>query len=227
MNRRHGFDPTLCLVTDPHLVGQRSVENVALAAVRGGATMVQLRDKAASTRALLEVAVRLKAALAPLGVPLLVNDRVDVALAARADGVHLGQSDMPASEARRLLGPDAVIGVSVVTEADAASIDRGAVDYVGLGPVFQTDTKVDAPVPVSPETRAVLVRALAPLPVMAIGGVTAENLAPAIRDGAAGVAVISAICSTPDPEVAAHCLREAVEAARAERRRSNGGAPAV
>lgn len=225
-NHRHGFDPTLCLVTDPRLVGQRPVEDVALAAARGGATLVQLRDKTAPTRALLDTAGRLKAALAPLGVPLLVNDRVDVALAAGADGVHLGQTDMPAAEARQLLGPGAVIGVSVATEADAAGVDRGAVDYVGLGPVFATATKADAPAPLSRDAFAALVRALAPLPVVAIGGVTAGNLAAPVRDGASGIAVVSAVCASPDPEAAARWLREAVEAARAGRTRSGDAPPA-
>ena len=211
---RPAFDPTLYLVTDPELGGGgRPLAEIVAAAVRGGVTLVQLRDKRAEGRRLLDEALKLKAVLDPLGVPLIVNDRADIAFAAGAAGVHVGQSDLPAEAARRLLGPDAIVGLSLDRPEDLAQADPGVVDYVAHGPVFATATKGDSGPAVGAEGIA-LVRARTGLPLVAIGGLSADNLGAAVRAGADGISLVSAIMAAPDPEAAARRLRAAVEAAR-------------
>ena len=192
----------LCLVTDRRLAGARPLAEVVAAAVRGGATMVQLRDKDATTRAFLEEARALKAMLGPMGVKFLVNDRLDIALAVDADGLHVGQDDLPADEARRLLGPDKIIGLSITDPEQAFRADLEAADYLGVGPVYAQQTKCDASAPLGVEgfRRA---RRLTPKPMLAIGGLTPENSAPLLVAGADGVAVVSAIVAASDPESAA------------------------
>jgi len=212
MTRR--FDPTLYLVTDPELARGRRLTDVVGAAVWGGVTLVQLRDKHAGGRALLETACTLKSVLDPLGVPLLVNDRVDVAHAAGA-GCHVGQSDLPTAAARAILGPDAILGVSLDDPAQARAIDPEQVDYVAHGPFAATATKADAGGPTGAEGLAAT-RRLTGLPLIAIGGIDARNAAAAIRAGAAGVAVVSAIMASPAPAAASRELRAAVDAVRAE-----------
>jgi thiamine-phosphate pyrophosphorylase len=207
-------DWSLCLVTDRRLSAPRSIEDVVRAALRGGVTAVQLREKECATRDFVELARALKATLGPAGVPLVINDRVGVALAAGADGVHIGQSDMAYGDARRLLGPDAIVGLSVETleQAErAASLD---VDYLGVGPVFPTATKADAAPAWGIEGLAALRRASRHV-LVAIGGINRENVAAVMQAGADGIAVVSAICSAPDPEQAARELRVAINAARA------------
>lgn len=192
----------LCLVTDRGLAGGRSLVEVGLAAARGGATMVQLREKDATTRAFLEEARALKAALTPLGAPLIINDRLDIALAVDADGVHVGQSDMPVAEARRLLGPGKLIGLSITTVDEARRPDAEAADYLGVGPIHLQQTKADAAPPLGLDGLR-QVRALTKKPIVAIGGLTPENSASALAAGADGLAVVSAIVAAPDPEAAA------------------------
>lgn len=192
--------------------GRGHVE-VARAALAGGATMVQLRDKEAGGAALYGLAVTIGALCRSAGVPFIVNDRLDVALAADADGVHLGQDDLPALVARRLLGPDKILGVSVnMVEEAKAAVALGA-DYVGLGPLFTTGTKPDAGPPLTPE-RFRLIAGAVPVPVIAIGGVTAGNVGTAIAAGADGVAVISAVTRAPDMERAVRNLATAVAGAK-------------
>jgi thiamine-phosphate pyrophosphorylase len=212
MTRR--FDPRLYLVTDPELAGGRRLTDIIGAAVRGGVTLVQLRDKHAGGRALLETARALKSVLDPLGVPLLINDRVDVAHAVGA-GCHVGQSDLPATAARAILGPEAILGVSLDDPGQARAIDPAQVDYVAHGPFAGTATKADAGVPVGPEGLAVA-RRLTGLPLIAIGGIDARNAADAVRAGADGIAVVSAIMAAADPEVASRELRAAIHRAKAE-----------
>lgn len=202
-------DLALMLVTDPAMTAARGLVETVLAAAEGGATMVQLRDKAAPDDALIGIARELKSRLAPRGVPLIVNDRVRVARAAQADGVHLGQSDGDPLAARAALGPDALIGLSVGSAADIATVDPKVVDYVGLGPVFATPTKPDAGEPLGIDGVRRL-RPLLPLPVVAIGGIGEAGAAAVIAAGADGVAVVSAICAAPDPRAAAAALRRAV-----------------
>ena len=201
-------DLSLYLVLGAADTGKRPFEEVVLAAIEGGVTVVQLRDKQASTRVLLEHALRLKALLEPRGVPLIVNDRIDVAMAARADGVHLGQDDMPPVIARRLVGEEMLIGLSVSDRVEADTADPETVDYVGIGSVFPTGTKSDAGAAIGPAFAGEL-RALVGLPSVAIGGVNAANAGQLRGSGIEGLAVVSAICGADDPGAAARDLRRA------------------
>jgi thiamine-phosphate pyrophosphorylase len=210
---RRSVDWGLCLVTDRRLAGQRPIEDLVRAAVRGGVTAVQLREKECGTREFVELARRLKAILAPAGIPLIINDRVDVALAAGADGVHVGQSDMDYRDARRLLGPDAIVGLSVTNrrQADeAASLDA---DYLGVGPIFPTATKTDTAAVCGIEGLASL-RAASRHVLVAIGGISPANAAEVLDAGADGIAVVSAICAAADPEATARELRRVVDEKR-------------
>src|SRR5262249_867869 len=187
----------------------------------GGATLVQLRDKKSDTRPMIDTARAIKAALSPLGVPFVVNDRVDVALAARADGVHIGPDDMAPEDARALLGPRAIIGVSIKSAAAAEASPIGLVDYAGVGGVYATLSKAQKDPPIGPEglTRiAIILRRRAPdFPVVGIAGIDAGNAAAVIAAGADGVAVISAVSFAPDPAAAARALREVIDGMLAKR----------
>ncbi len=207
-------DWSLYLVTDRRLSQPRSTEDIVRAALRGGVTAVQLRDKECSTREFVELAGALKAILAPAGVPLIINDRVDVALASGAAGVHLGQSDMDCRDARRLLGPDAIIGLSVETPEQAGGAASLDIDYLGVSPIFPTATKTDTAPAWGIEGLAAL-RRVSKQTLVAIGGINRENAGAVVRAGADGIAVVSAICGAPDPEQAARDLREAISASRA------------
>lgn len=206
----------LYLVTDRGLAGDRPLEEVVLAAVEGGAGVVQLREKELATRAFVESARRLKALLEPRGIPLIVNDRGDVALAAGADGVHLGQEDMAYPDARALLGPDAIIGLSVETPEDVREAEGFDVDYLGVSPIFPTPTKTDTKGAWGLDGLAE-VRRMSRHRLVAIGGLNATNAADAIRAGADAVAVVSAICAAADPRRAAEELAAVVDAALADR----------
>jgi thiamine-phosphate pyrophosphorylase len=186
---------------------------VAAAALRGGATALQLRAKTLSTRDLCTAASALRALCARHGTLFLVNDRLDVALACGADGVHLGQDDLPPELARAVAGPNLVIGVSAATPEEAWAAARGGADYLGVGAVYATRTKADAGAPIGLDGLARVVAA-STLPVVAIGGIGAEGAAAAVRAGAAGVAVVSAVAGAPDPERAAAVLRMALDGAR-------------
>jgi thiamine-phosphate pyrophosphorylase len=214
-------DLRLNAIVDPEHAGGRRLADLARQCVRGGATLVQLRDKVSATRAMVEEAQAIKQAVAPLGVPFVVNDRVDVAMAAGADGVHLGQDDMAVQDARRLLGSRAIIGLSIksVAEAEAAPIDL--IDYVGSGGVYATSSKQQKDPPIGPaglaRIIAVLRRRAGDLPICGIAGIDATNAAEVIAAGADGVAVISALSLVTDPAVAAHILRDIVDAVLAKR----------
>jgi thiamine-phosphate pyrophosphorylase len=203
----------LMLVTDRALCQPRSLEDVVMQAVRGGAAWVQLREKHLSTHAFIEQALRLKERLALAGVPLLINDRVDVALAVGADGVHLGQDDMPIPLARRLLGQEAIIGLSVERWEDVEKAQHLEVDYLGASPVFATPTKVDTKGAWGLQGLA-RIKAYSRHSLVAIGGLNATNIADAVRAGADGIAVVSAICSVPEPQQAALDLSQRMRAAR-------------
>ena len=208
------FDPTLYLVTDPDLARGRPLAEVVAAAIRGGVTLVQLRDKQGDGRALLEAARALKAVLDPQGVPLLVNDRADIAYAAGA-GCHVGQSDLPPEAARAIIGPDAILGVSIDQAQQADAVDPELVDYLAYGPFAATATKSDAGGPIGADGLAA-VRKRIMLPLVAIGGIDAHNVAEAVRAGADGIAVVSAIMAATDPEDASRKLRAAIDATKAE-----------
>ncbi len=202
----------LYLVTDRALTCGRSLEAVVAAAVEGGAGCVQLREKDLDTRAFLAQAQALARLLAPTGVPLVINDRVDVALACGADGVHLGQGDLPVEVARRLLPQQVFIGWSVETPSDVARSASLPVDYLGVSPVFATPTKTDTKTPWGLDgLRAV--RAATQLPLVAIGGIHAGNAAPVVAAGADGVAVVSALCGASDVVEAARAFHQAMETA--------------
>ena len=207
-------DWSLYLVTDRPLSLGRPIEEIVQAAVEGGVTAVQLREKDCSTREFIALARKLKELLAPLGVPLLINDRVDVALASGVDGVHIGQSDMACRDARALLGPDALIGLSVETPAQAAEAAAWDCDYLGVGPIFPTATKSDA-APAWGLDRFARLRRTSRHKLVAIGGINASNAASIAAAGADGIAVVSAICSAPDPCAAAAELRAIIAQARA------------
>lgn len=205
------FNLSLYLVTDRPLSLGRPIEEVVVAAVEGGVTMVQLREKDCPTGEFITLARALKGALAPHGVPLIINDRVDVALAVDADGVHIGQSDMSYEDARRLLGPDKIIGLSVENFSDLERANSLDVDYVGISPVYGTPTKSDTAEPFGLEglRRAV---SLSAHPTVAIGGMNATTIGEVMQTGVDGVAVVSAICSAPSPKAAAQELLDIIKA---------------
>jgi thiamine-phosphate pyrophosphorylase len=206
-------DYALYLVTDGPLALGRPVESVVAAAVAGGCTVVQLREKRASTRRFVDLARALSPLLARRGVPLIVNDRVDVALACSADGVHVGQDDMRCRDVRRLVGDRLLVGVSVATPDEARQAESEGANYLGVSPVWPTATKTDTPAAVDLSGLAAI-RHATRLPLVGIGGVNASNAAQVIAAGAEGVAVVSAIMSAQDPEAAARELVGIVRAAR-------------
>jgi thiamine-phosphate pyrophosphorylase len=210
-------DWRLYLVTDRGLARGRPIAGVVEAAVRGGATAVQLREKSCSMREFVELGRELKKLLAPRGVPLIINDRVDVALEIGAGGVHIGQRDMDYERARRLLGPDAIIGLSIETIEQARASVPLEVDYLGVGPVFATATKMDAAPPLGVAGLAEIC-AISRHAIVAIGGMGLENVRQAIESGADGAAVVSAICAADDPERSARELRQAIDEALESRK---------
>jgi len=204
------------VITDRRTAGERALTDIVSAALRGGAHVIQLRDKDVPVRDM----VALGQALLPLtrdaGVPLIVNDRVDVALALDADGVHVGQDDIPAEMVRRIIGPERILGVSVATVEQAQrAMDAGAT-YVSVGDLFGTPSKPDAGPPIGLEPLAEIARAVN-LPVLGIGGINLANAASVIRAGAVGVAVISAVIGAPDPEAATRALHAVIASALDER----------
>ena len=205
------IDYALYLVTDRRLSRRRTTIEIVREAVAGGVTCVQLREKDCGTREFLEEARALRAVSRALGIPLIVNDRVDVALAVGADGVHLGQQDMPLADARRLGPPGWIIGVSAESPADAIRAENEGADYVGVSPVFATPTKADAAPPLGLEGLR-NIRAAVKIPLVAIGGIHAGNARAAIRAGADGLAVVSAIVSADSPRAAAAILRREIDA---------------
>ncbi len=207
------FDPTLYLVTDS--TGRTDEDFLAIVerACEGGVTLLQLREKERDGRDYLRLAKRVKAVAARFHIPLLLDDRVDVAFAAGADGVHVGQSDLPVSEARRILGPDKIVGATAKTVPQALEAFEQGADYLGTGAIFPTTTHVKTVLtPVS--TLCAVCRAV-PIPVVAIGGLNAGNLS--VLEGApiAGVAVVSAIMKADDPKAAAEELLRKVRALKA------------
>ena len=201
----------LYLVTDRELSLGRSLEEVVSEAVKGGVTVVQLREKDASTGEFIELARRLMKLLKPLDIPLIINDRVDVALAVDADGVHIGQSDMSYEDARSLLGPDKIIGLSVESFEDIEAANALDVDYIGISPVYGTPTKTDTAEPFGLEGLRKAVQ-MSAHPTVAIGGMNASTIAEVMAAGTDGVAVVSAICSAENIRKATSDLRAIVEA---------------
>ena len=215
------LDLRLNAIIDPERAGGRDLVDLARRVAAGGATLVQLRDKSGDARRMIERARAIKAALAPYAIPFVVNDRIDVALAAHADGVHIGPDDMAPDDARALLGPDAIIGVSIKSVEAAEAAPVAIVDYAGVGGVYATASKEQKNPPVGPEGLSRIAAALrrrAPnLPIVGIAGIDAGNAGAAIGAGADGVAVISALSLADDPAAAARALRETVDAMLAKR----------
>lgn len=202
----------LYLVTDGASLRGRALLDVVGAALAGGVSCVQLREKCISTREFVELGLALRTLLAARGVALVINDRLDVALACEADGLHLGQSDMPLDLARRLLPPHMALGLSVENLHQVEQAAHSQADYLGVSPVFATPTKTDTAAPFGLAGLA-QARALSPLPLVAIGGIHAGNAQAVLAAGADGLAVVSAICSAADPRAAAAQLRALVDAA--------------
>ena len=190
------WELTLYLVTDRRWLGRRSLEEDVEEALMGGATLVQIREKEISSRAYLDLAGKVKAVTDRYGVPLIVNDRIDIALAVDAGGVHVGPDDLPVSVARRLLGPDKIVGASASSLEDALAFQAQGADYLGVGAVFPTATKKITE-KVDLETLA-RIKAAVRIPVAAIGGIDAGNAPAVMKTGVDGVAVVSAILNRPD-----------------------------
>lgn len=199
----------LMLVTDTVACGERPLIGVVAAAVAGGVTCVQLREKSAAAISFLETAKSLRQLLNPLAIPLIINDRIDIALAADADGVHLGQTDVPVEDARRILPPHMLVGWSVETPEQVMAANHLDVDYLGISPVFSTLTKTDT-APAWGLAGLAHARVLTAKPLIAIGGLDTDNIVAVKHAGAHGCAVVRAICAARDPRAAAAQLKQAL-----------------
>jgi len=204
--------PRLYLVLDRTATGGRALDDILLAALQGGAEMVQLREKTWPSGTVLPVAQRLLSLCRAAGVPFIINDRVDLAVAVDADGVHLGQDDLPPAAARAMLRPGKILGVSTHSEAQATAAQAAGADYVAVGSMFPTVSKPEFQL-VGPAL-ARKVRPLVRVPLIGIGGITPDNVGEVIAAGCDGVAVISAVCAAPDPAAAAARFVSAIDVAR-------------
>ena len=199
------IDYTLYLVTDRKLMSSPTIEELVKQAVRGGCTLVQLREKEASSRDFHEIAMKLRELTTRLGVPLIVNDRVDIALAVDADGVHVGQDDLPAEVVRQIIGPDKIIGVSASSLSEALSAAEAGADYLGIGAMFAPGTKTEAHRTALEELRRI--REAISLPIVVIGGINKETVPSFRGSGIEGLAVVSAIAAQEDVAGAARELK--------------------
>ncbi len=209
-------DLRVYLVTDSSLTGGRPLEEVVKNALEGGVTMVQLREKNLSTKEFYLLALRIKEMCSLYKVPFIVNDRLDIALACDADGLHIGQNDLPFPVARKLLGKNKIIGLSVENKDDVSEANRIGPDYIGISPVFSTPTKTDTAPPLDLEGVKELC-SLSSSPAVGIGGINMVNAADVIRAGAEGVAVVSTIISADSPKDAADNLKKIVIQAKNEK----------
>jgi thiamine-phosphate pyrophosphorylase len=207
------IDYSVYLVTDRDLSRGRSTLEILQGAVRGGVTCVQLREKNCPIRDFIEQANSIKAYLRAHDIPLIINDRLDVAQAVGADGVHLGQSDMPLNVAREILKDSMIIGISAESLGDAIEAEKGGADYIGVSPIYTTPTKTDTAPPLGLEGLREIRNAVR-IPLVGIGGLTKDNAGEVIKHGADGVAVVSAIVSADDPELATKELLKTVTQAR-------------
>ncbi len=204
------FNPRLCVITDRAAAQNRPLVDIVKQAVEGGATMVQLREKEAQEKDFVRLGLKLLIVLQPSAVPLIVNDNLTVALLIGAAGLHIGQNDMPVAEARIKLGQDKILGVSVSTVAEALTAQKDGADYLGVGPVFATNSKQDAGEPIGLERLREIAEAVS-IPVIAIGGINTDNAASVIEAGAGGIAVISAVMAAENPREATRRLRELIK----------------
>ena len=204
--KKEDIDYSVYLVTDRRNKTDEEFLNIIEEAIKGGTTVVQLREKTASTKEFYDLALRVKEITSRYGVPLLINDRIDIALAIDSEGVHIGQDDMPAGIAREIIGEDKILGVSASTVEEAKKAENDSADYIGSGAVFPTATKDDAD-SVSKEELKEIVDSI-DIPVVAIGGITVENASSLKDSGIAGFSVVSAIMSAEDPKEASKKLKE-------------------
>jgi thiamine-phosphate pyrophosphorylase len=204
------------LVTDRGLCRNRPLRDIVLQAVQGGVAYVQLREKDISTRLFVEEARAIKKILEPYRIPLIINDRLDVALACGADGVHIGQDDMPYETARKLMGKDAVIGLSVETWEDVEASEKLNVSYIGVSPVFATPTKTDTKEPWGLDGLK-KIKAFSRHPLIAIGGINESNARDVVEAGADCLAVVSAICAVDNPAGATINIRNIIDSALEQR----------
>jgi len=204
----------LCVITDRSLSRKRSFQEAVSAVIRGGAQMIQFRDKELPDGEFYRIAADLRELTRQADVLLTIDDRVDVALAVGADGVHLGEKDLPLPAARKITGPDMILGASARTAEGVRLAQQGGADYLGLGAMFSTPTKDDA-IHVGPE-RLRRLRPSIRIPVLGIGGITAENVEAVIRAGADGVAVIGAVMGADDEAAAAERILERIRQVSAE-----------
>ena len=207
------IDYSLYLVTDRGLARGRSTLDIVKAAANGGVTCVQLREKDCLTLEFIEQALSIKDYLSARGIPLIINDRIDVAQAVKADGIHLGQTDMPLDMARAIVEDSMLIGISAESLEDAIEAEKGGADYLGVSPIYATPTKTDTAPPLGLEGLR-QIRATVKIPLVGIGGLNRENAAEVIRNGADGVAVVSAIVAAGDPEAAAAELNQLISGAK-------------
>jgi len=205
----------LYVITDEELAGRSHVD-IARAAIEGGAEVIQLRDKTASSRRLFEIAKEIRSITIDARAAFIVNDRLDIALACEADGVHIGRNDLPAAVARRLIGPEKILGVSASSLQQAVQAERDGADYIGLGPIFEArGTKADAGEPAGIHLIQ-QVRQRCSIPIIAIGGINYSNCVEVIRAGAHGVAVISAVVAAKHIAEAARKLKQRITVARSQ-----------
>lgn len=207
------IDYSLYLVTDRDLSLGRSNLEIVASAIKGGVSCVQIREKKCPIRKYISEAKELKRLLTPHNIPLVINDRVDVAMAVQADGIHLGQTDMDITDARRIVGNEVIIGISAESLDDAIRAEKQGADYIGISPVFATPTKKDTAPPLGLKGVAEI-RSRVAIPVVGIGGINSSNARDVIEAGADGIAVVSAIVATPSPEQAARKLLQLILSAR-------------
>ena len=217
MSDKQKVDYSLCLVTDRALSLGRSNLEIIEAAVSGGVTLVQLREKEASTQEFFHEGLRIKDYLEAAHIPLIINDRIDIALALDADGVHLGQGDMPVDVARKILGPHKIIGASAFTTEEARAAESKGADYLGLSPIFVTTTKPELVAEIGIQGISSLKQAV-DIPIVGIGSMNQANAYEAVKMGLDGIAVVSALCSQEDPKAAARALKNEVLRAKRELR---------
>ena len=198
---KHGIDYSLYLCTDRRLMTSATIEESVEAALKGGTTVIQLREKDCSSKEFYELGLRVKKITTAYNVPLIINDRVDIALAVHADGVHVGQGDLPCKVVREIVGPDMLVGVSAATLSEAIQAEKDGADYLGVGAMYATNTKTDTR-PVSME-ELLKIRAAVNIPIVVIGGINRNTLGNFKGTGVDGLAVVSAIVAQPDPEAAA------------------------
>lgn len=201
---KHGIDYSLYLCTDRRLMTSPTIEASVESALRGGTTVIQLREKDCSSREFYELGLRVKKITERYNAPLIINDRVDIALAVGAAGVHVGQGDLPCKVVREIVGPDMIVGVSAATLEEAVQAEEDGADYLGVGAMYATATKTDTR-PVSME-ELLKIRAAVKIPIVVIGGINKQTLGNFKGTGVDGLAVVSAIVAQPDPEAAAREL---------------------